>query len=803
MLRHRQFFGTATWLAIVSLAWIGLPLAPSGRSAHADDGAGRPRWVPNRVLVAFHDHVPLAQRLRVCERYGLLPDPANTSPYFATLNFGPAVTARGVDVADMVALLRQDPAIRVVEPDYLCWPAATPNDPQFPQQWGLRNTGQPIGTPPVVGRPDADIDADEAWDVLTGNDTIIVAVIDTGVDTNHPDLQENILKDSNGNIIGYDFGMNDPIPDDPDGHGTHVAGIIGARGNNAIGVTGVCQQVKIMPLRASDASGALPLSATIQAIDFARRNGARVTNHSYGGDTRVLLEYEAFRRLRDAGILAFCSAGNAAEDNDAVSHYPSDFSTELENIVAVAATNNRDDLASFSNYGRQSVNLAAPGHDILGTLPNNAYGFMSGTSMATPMAAGAAALVWGFNPQMTYTEVKGILMGTCDVVTSLVGKVVAGRLNVNSAIRSAIPPNNPPTARVSPSSATVSEMASVRLDASASSDPDGDALTFRWRQVSGPTVNLTSPPGQPAEVTFTAPLVATSARIVVEVTVRDARASATALSTIDVVPASPGLIGGRVVDENNNPVRGATVFAVREDGVTSATTTTDDNGNFVVNPARIGRHTVHVEDQLHEATTATATVSSGMLSITEPDPIRLTVLAGTLQGVVRSSAGVPLAGARVQVFDGGGNAIRSATTAPDGSYRIPGMSARVIRDAQLIRVSPDDLIPWLEALPPLTIGADNRLDFLYADLHLTLTIKRVKGQPRPRFPVDVDLVYSGEVVASAEVNRSTSRLRFQNLPASLFLVRVTPKGGPTRQFEIRLMPGRVNSARVTYTPGLR
>lgn len=353
----------------------------------------------------------------------------------------------GVRVEDALTSLRADPNVAFAEPNFTIRLALTPNDPRFGELWGLHNVGQSSGT------TDADIDAPEAWAAATGG-SVIVAVIDTGVDYNHPDLAANMWvnlserdgqpgHDDDGNgyvddIHGYDFANNDGDPLDDHNHGTHVAGTIAAVGNNGIGITGVNWNAQIMALKFLDASGNGEVADAVAAINYAVANGAKISNNSWGGNEPFSQAmYGAIRAARDAGHIFVAGAGNGffgfPLDNDEIPFYPSSF--DLNNIIAVAATDRNDQIASFSNYGATTVDLAAPGVDILSTTPNNTYSVFSGTSMATPHVAGAAALLWSLNPEWSYDQVINRLLTTVDVLPQLEGLMVTGgRLNLAAAL---------------------------------------------------------------------------------------------------------------------------------------------------------------------------------------------------------------------------------------------------------------------------------------------------------------------------------------------------------------------------------
>jgi subtilisin family serine protease len=322
----------------------------------------------------------------------------------------------------------------------------SPNDPRFSEQWALANTGQTDG-----GVAGADIDALSAWSMKTGSDSIVVAVIDTGVDYTHPDLAANIWTnpgeiagngiDDDGNgyvddVHGYDFINNDNDPMDDNGHGTHCAGVIGAVGNNGIGISGVCQKVKIMPLKFLRKDGNGDTAASLNAIAYARKMGADVISCSWGGTARSQALADA---IASTNTLVVCAAGNSGTSNDVIPHYPSGF--DSAQIISVAASDAADGIPSYSNYGSTSVDVAAPGDWILSTYPT-ALGYqyikMKGTSMATPHVSGLAALLLSQNPSLSPAELKQNIMNNVDSLPAFSGKIVSGgRINAAKSLSAA------------------------------------------------------------------------------------------------------------------------------------------------------------------------------------------------------------------------------------------------------------------------------------------------------------------------------------------------------------------------------
>ena len=379
-------------------------------------------------MVSFQREATSQSRLQAINRAGLFVASKPSSPFVTQLKLTAAAVATGQTIETALSTLRADPSVRIAEPDYPVRALGLPNDPSFPELYGLHNTGQ------NGGADDADIDAPEAWDITTGSKSVIVAVIDTGVDYRHPDLDYNILRDEAGTVVGYDFINEDADPMDDHGHGTHVSGTIGGRGNNGIGVVGVNHVVRIMPLKFLGADGSGYDSGAIRAIDFAVAHGARVLSNSWGGGGESRLLREAIQRAEAAGVLFVAAAGNEASDNDQLPAYPASYNQEVDNVVAVAATDNRDQLAYFSNYGSRSVDLAAPGVDVLSTTPNNSYSHYSGTSMATPHVSGVAALILARYPGISLEALKLRLTASADPRSNLQGVTRFGRLNALRAL---------------------------------------------------------------------------------------------------------------------------------------------------------------------------------------------------------------------------------------------------------------------------------------------------------------------------------------------------------------------------------
>ena len=351
----------------------------------------------------------------------------------------------GETVWDLIHKYEASGLVEYAEPDYVVRIAATiPNDPSYLDGtlWGLDNTGQSGGT------VDADIDAPEGWDGLTSASNIVVAVIDTGVRYTHEDLAANMWVNPHDGGHGFNALGQTNDPNDDNGHGTRVAGILGGVGDNGKGMVGVAWRVQIMACKFIDRDGVGSTSDAIACIDYARTNGANVINASWG-----IYEFSqslsgAVSSARDAGIIFVAAAGNDSRNTDVVPYYPASF--EFDNVVSVAATTRDDDLVFYSNFGATSVDLAAPGANIYSTdfLSDSAYAMDEGTSMATPYVTGALALLRAKYPAATHQHIVSRILDATDPIPALAGKcVTGGRLNLGRALNpllrlSAIPASN-------------------------------------------------------------------------------------------------------------------------------------------------------------------------------------------------------------------------------------------------------------------------------------------------------------------------------------------------------------------------
>jgi Subtilase family len=425
---------------------LGLMLvAPAAGLARDDREPPARPFVAGELLVGFKDGVSAAEQRRMVGRFS-----GKVRRRFGRID---AVLA-GVPVAradEARRELERDPLVEYAEPNFVLHASnhGDPGEVDFHRLWGLHNFGQAVGG--LGGIADADIDALEAWQVSQGSSNVVVGVLDSGVDYTHPDLASQMWvnpgedcagcrsngldDDANGYVDdwrGWDFAGNDNDPMDDNGHGTHVAGTIGAR-QDGQGVVGVSWRVRLMSLKFIGANGEGTAADALRAILYAAANGAHITNNSYGGDGFSQAMLDAIQTSDAAGSLFVAAAGNDFSNNDDAPVYPADY--DVPSVMTVAATDHFDRKAWFSNYGAASVDIAAPGFGIYSTWPGGGYRFADGTSMAAPHVAGAAALAKARFPGATGVGLKSLLLRSVDSAP-LVGLVrTAGRLNVNTAVR--------------------------------------------------------------------------------------------------------------------------------------------------------------------------------------------------------------------------------------------------------------------------------------------------------------------------------------------------------------------------------
>jgi len=337
-----------------------------------------------------------------------------------------------------VKSLAQNDQVEFVEPNYIYRINKKSNDPLFANLWGLSNIGQKDSNG-KVGKAGIDVNIEKAWDIQTGSKKIIVAVIDTGIDYNHPDLKANMWvntaekngkkgvdDDGNGvidDIYGYNSVANNGDPMDDQGHGSHCAGTIGAKGNDGKGIVGVNWDTSLMAVKFLDKDGSGSLENAIRAIDYATKMGAKVLSNSWGGGGFSQALMDAIKRSEKAGTIFIAAAGNDYNNNDTSATYPAGYN--VDNVVSVAAVNNQGIKADFSNYGKKTVHIGAPGVNIYSSTGGK-YDYFSGTSMATPHFSGVAALVWAQEPGLSAKALKQRLLDTAKHISGLSGKTKTG-----------------------------------------------------------------------------------------------------------------------------------------------------------------------------------------------------------------------------------------------------------------------------------------------------------------------------------------------------------------------------------------
>ncbi len=421
------------------------------------------------VIVKFANHTTQSSKREISNQIKAVPikrfEDTDTElwriPLIVEIN---GQTYKGLNtISDYV---KSHPGIQYIEPNHSIAIFNAPNDPYFNKLWGLHNTGQ------LAGLSGADISILQAWGITIGGESTIIGVLDTGIDWTHEDLAENIWQnsgedtdgdgvlvyvdgqwifdpddingvDDDGNgyaddFIGWDFVNNDNNPYDDNEHGTHVSGIIGAQGNNGIGITGVAQETQLMPLKVFDLAGMGFVSSVREAMDYAIANGVDITNVSWGTPESSETLEEIFEDAEDNEILVVAAVGNNNRDNDIVPVYPASY--DYENIIAVAATNRHNSLSLFSNYGETSVDIGAPGGDIYSTLPGNFYGWYSGTSMAAPHVTGALALALSACNGNSPSQIRNHLLNTATPLNTPNNKGIAV-LNTYEFLQAVTQPN--------------------------------------------------------------------------------------------------------------------------------------------------------------------------------------------------------------------------------------------------------------------------------------------------------------------------------------------------------------------------
>lgn len=420
--------------------------------ASASAFAAKPEAVPGEYVVKLKDNYAIQSNSIMSQQLGSYIK--NTIPEMNII----VIKRASFELSDsVVKTLAQNPMVDIVEPNYIYRINKTPNDPMFGNLWGLNNVGQK-DSDKKEGVPGVDIGAVQAWDITTGSKDVVVAVIDTGIDYNHPDLKDNLwtnaaelngkagVDDDNNGIVDDIYGASFVKADKPTGnplddhgHGSHCSGTIGAKGDDGKGIVGVAWNVRIMGVKFLAADGSGSLEGALMGIDYATKMGAKILSNSWGGGGYAETLKQAIQRSNDAGVLFVAAAGNESNNNDSNPTYPATY--DVPNILTVAAVDNRGQLASFSNYGKSTVHVAAPGVNIYSSIKGGKYDSWSGTSMATPHVSGMAALLASNEPNLTGIEMKQRIISTVKPMSTLRGKVRSGGMaNAYSMLTNTVAP---------------------------------------------------------------------------------------------------------------------------------------------------------------------------------------------------------------------------------------------------------------------------------------------------------------------------------------------------------------------------
>jgi subtilisin family serine protease len=559
-----------------------------------------------------------------------------------------------VDTA--ISRLRSHAKVSYAEPDFKVHADVVPTAaqaPSFHQLWGLQNTGQTVNG--AAGTPGADISATKAWDVTTGSSSIVVGVVDTGVNYNHPNLVPNIWSAGPGGVAGCPAGAHgynaithscDPLDDND--HGSHVSGTIGAAANGT-GVVGINWNTSIMGLKFLDSTGSGFLSDAITAIDYAvqaKQAGVniRVLNNSWGGGGYSQALLDEINKAGNAGILFVVAAGNSSGNNDSSASYPCSYQTS--NMICVAATDQTDKLAYFSNYGHSSVALGAPGTNILSTV-RSGYAYFDGTSMATPHVTGSAALVLSSAAcaSQTTAQLKSTILNNVDAVPSLAGVTqTGGRLDVFKAVSSCVPPA-PPSA---PTGVTATPVAGTSNQIVVSWTAPSGATSYKVDQATAASGPWTTVAPSVASTSYTDSGLTANTPYWYQVTASNSTGSSVP-STATSATTNPGAPGGLVA----NPVSFSQIdlsWTAPSGGTSYRVERAVGSGTFSLVGTAPG--TSYSDTGLSSSTTYSYRVSAAGATATSSGPYSATATATTQAGPPSTPSGVtaaPVTGASDQV----------------------------------------------------------------------------------------------------------------------------------------------------------
>jgi len=468
-----------------------------------------PQYVPNQLLVRYRPTT--AQMSTSQSRTNVAGKVMNSFANLPGLQL--IQLAPGVDFNSALASYRSDPSVQYAEPNYIRKTLdGPPNDPYFHDLWNMHNTGQPIlfPYPPFIGpktaTPGADIHALEAWNITTGSSDVVIGLIDTGLDVNHEDLTANVYRnEADCNNNGIDDDGNGYV-DDCNGintldnnsdltdivhHGTHVAGILGAVGNNGLGVAGVNWKAKILTCKFLGLDGGTDAGAIgcFNYMAAMKDRGVNIiaTSNSWGGYGYSQALYDAIDGMRKRGILVIAAAGNSNSDNDGTYPlYPASFA--IDNIIAVAANDFTDTQSYYSSFGAHTVSISAPGDEILSTTPDNTYSVFSGTSMATPHVTGVAALLKAQDPTRDWKAIRNLILAGGDKLSTVAASVTQSRLNALNSLtcqgRTVSAPLQPQSTKVLASSGQPVEISLLNINCASPAGPTTLTVTPTGQQVS-------------------------------------------------------------------------------------------------------------------------------------------------------------------------------------------------------------------------------------------------------------------------------------------------------------------------------
>lgn len=581
------------------------------------------KFDPSSVIVGFEPGVDPAIRIAVKNIAGVHGDPIER---WEILPDAEHLFVPGRDAERVVEVLRRLPGVAYAELDRIVRTSNAPNDPSFGLLWGLHNTGQTVNNDPGVAG--ADINALEAWSLTTGSPNHVIAVIDSGFNYNHPDLAANAwvnpgeiagnLVDDDGNgyvddIRGWDFYSNDADPMDDNGHGTHCAGTIGGVGSNGVGVTGVNWQCKIVGLKFLGSGGSGSTTGAVSAVNYLVGKGIKVSNNSWGGGGFSQTLYDAINASRGIGHVFCAAAGNNNTNTDGTTYYPQGYA--LDNIISVAASDNNDQRASFSNYGASSVDLAAPGVNIYSSYSNTptgtGYAYLNGTSMATPHVTGVVALVQALHSDWTYTQVRSRILNTVRPVGAFSGiTVTGGVLDAYAAVNDGAPVNAAPAVSISSPSngSTFAQGATISFAASASDAEDGDlGASLAWSSSIDGAIG--------SGASFSRTLSTGTHTISASVTDSGGRAGAASVSiTVTLPPPTNDNCGGAFALAAGVQVSGSTQWATNDGSANCGSSATSPDVWFTYTTAGSGTVTIDTCGSSFDTVVSVYTGSCGALT---------------------------------------------------------------------------------------------------------------------------------------------------------------------------------------------